>query len=95
MKLLSSFGTSWKTTLAGTASLLVAAMQTYNSPSIGAAVHDPRIQTAVLIGLLGLFAKDHDVSGGTVSQPSSPQVIADTTQAPVVEVTTTNPPKAA
>jgi hypothetical protein len=40
----------------------------------------------------GVSAKDSQVSGGTISQPSSPEVIANSTQSPVVTVTTPTAP---
>lgn len=74
--------TSWKTTLLGVASLFVAAMQSYGDGTIAAALQDPRVQTAVLIGAIGLFAKDSNVTGGTVGQPSTPKALAAANQAP-------------
>jgi hypothetical protein len=63
-------------------SLFVAAMQSMNDANIAVAVKDPRVWTAVLIGLIGLLAKDGNVTGGTVGQPSTTKALADANQAP-------------
>lgn len=58
---------SWKTTLLGLGSLFLAAVQTYNAPSLQSAFHNPQVQIAMLAGALGLLAKDHDATGGTLT----------------------------
>jgi hypothetical protein len=73
---------SWKTTLAGLISLFLGAMQAYSLHDWGAAIKDPRVQTAVLLGILGMLAKDSNVTGGTTGQPSTPKALADANQAP-------------
>lgn len=63
--------TSWKTTLGGLLSLFVGAMASYNDASFNAAIHDFRVQMAVVVGIIGLLAKDSNVTGGT--KPSTPE----------------------
>jgi len=80
---------SWKTFVVGVASMLLAVIQGFHEPSISAAIHDPAFQMAVLLGFLGFLAKDFNVTGGTVGQPSTPQALEAASQAP----STANPPK--
>lgn len=77
-----AFAKNWKTTLTGVAGFFIAAMQTYNAPTFSAAAHDPRVQMAVIVGILGLIAKDHNVTGGDTGQPSTPQALKDANAAP-------------
>ncbi len=80
---------SWKTTLLGVVSLFVAAMATYMDASLAEAVKDPRVQIAVLTGLMGLLAKDWNTTGGSVGQPSTPRALDDANQRPSIS----NPPE--
>jgi hypothetical protein len=79
---------SWKTALAGIISFLLAAYQGSHDLTISGAIHDPQFQTLVVVGLLGLLAKDFDVTGGTTGQPSTPAAMKEANQAPSVA----NPP---
>jgi hypothetical protein len=74
--------TSWKTTLIGTVSILLAAMQTYHDASFMVALQDPRVQMAVVVGILGLFSKDSNVTGGSV--PATPEAENRVVQKPKV-----------
>lgn len=65
---------SWKTSLGGILSLFVAAAQSYQDASPLAAAQDPRVQMAVLIGIIGFLAKDYNVAGGT--KPATPEAVA-------------------
>jgi hypothetical protein len=75
---------SWKTTALGAASLFLAAMQTYHDPTWSIALHDPQVQTTVALGILGLLAKDSNVTGGTKGTPSTPAALRAANQAPAV-----------
>lgn len=75
---------NWKTTLFGLLALVVGVIQTSHAPSIGAALMDPKVQMSILVALVGFFAKDHNVTGGTTGQPSTPTAIADSNHAPAV-----------
>lgn len=74
--------TSWKTTLAGLiAGLPVAIDALVTAYNAGTFTGKTGVQLAAAIGivLFGLFAKDHDVTGGTkpntaVTTPSTPIV---------------------
>jgi hypothetical protein len=76
-----SFAKSWKTSLLGILSLFVSAWQGFHDPTMLAAIQDPKVQMAVLVGVIGLVAKDGNVTGGTSGQPSTPQALADANQA--------------
>lgn len=65
----------------------MAALTTYHEPILQA-VKDPAVQTFLVMGILGLLAKDFNVTGGTAGQPSSPQALMDANQHPSVA----NPP---
>jgi hypothetical protein len=65
---------SWKTTLGGVLLLFTGAMTTYQE-TWQVAIKDERVQTAVIVGIALMFAKDSNVHGGTVGQPSSPEAI--------------------
>ncbi len=80
---------SWKTTLLGVMSLFVAAMATYMDVTWAEAVKDPRVQQAVLVGLIGLLSKDWNVTGGDSGQPSTYKALDDANQHPSVS----NPPE--
>ena len=72
---------SWKTTLIGVASLILGTVQTYNE-GWAMAIHDPKVQMAVVVAVLGFIAKDGDVTGGSVGIPSTPEALAAANQAP-------------
>jgi hypothetical protein len=81
---------SWKTTLGGIVSLFIAAMATYHDASWQTALHDPQVQMAVVVGVIAMFTKDSNVTGGTSGQPSTPTALAAANQAP----SPVNPPVA-
>lgn len=61
-------GKNWKTTLTGTAAILTAGghlLTALASGDFNVAVMDAGV---IFAGLQGLFAKDHNVTGGTVPQ---------------------------
>lgn len=70
---------SWKTTLAGAVAAAGGGMAMSEDPTIQLV---GKILTIVGAILIGMFAKDSNVSGGTVSQESSPEVKAAVTTAP-------------
>lgn len=74
---------SWKTTLIGIASLILGIIQTYNE-GWAMAIHDPKVQMAVLVGVLGMLAKDGNITGGSVGIPSTPEALAAANQAPAI-----------
>lgn len=77
-----NFITSWKTTLSGLIAIFIGAMQSYNDQTISAAIHDPKVQLAMIMGIGLMLAKDSNVTGGTKGQPSSQQALKDANQAP-------------
>lgn len=79
---------SWKTTIVGAISLIMAAFRASNDASFAAAMHDPAFQTTVILGVLGLLAKDFNTTGGTVGQPSSAEAMLAANQSP----SAANPP---
>jgi hypothetical protein len=85
IKLPASMG-SWKTSLVGIISLVVAAWQGYQvtvaNGSLLMALEDPKVQMFILSGIGLLLAKDAGVTGGTRGVPSTPQALADANQAP-------------
>lgn len=81
--------TSWKSTVVGLAGVLLAVFSASQDPSIQAMVLDPKVQIALLLGVLGLVTKDSNVTGGTVGQPSTPEAI----QASNVAPSASNPPE--
>ena len=80
---------SWKTTVAGLAAIALGAYQAYMGPGGPAqAIKDPVVQSLFALGVLGLLAKDSNVTGGTRPQPSTPEALRGANQAPNPE----NPP---
>jgi hypothetical protein len=73
--------TSWRTTLVGVAAAFYAAWNGFGDGSISMAIHDPRVQLAVFAAALGYLAKDSQVTGGTVGQPSTPKALDAANQA--------------
>lgn len=74
-KLATSLTSSWKTSLAGIASLALAAYNAYTGTGgLSGAIHDPKVQTFFILGVLGLFAKDYNTTGG--SKPATPEAAA-------------------
>lgn len=62
------FGPNWKTTLAGAAAIaagIAHVLVSLSNGDLNAAVIDAGV---IFAGIQGLFAKDHNVTGGTVSQ---------------------------
>lgn len=86
---MNKFITSWKSSLVGIAGVVLAVVSASQDPSIQAMAVDPKVQIALLIGLLGLVAKDSNVTGGTTGQPSTQQALVEANQAP----SALNPPK--
>ena len=75
--------TSWKSTTIGIAAIALGAYQAYmGHDGIVGAIHDPAVQTLFVLGVLGLIAKDHNVTGGTKGQPSTVTALAAANQAP-------------
>jgi len=74
---------SWQTTAAGLAAIALGAYQAYmGHDGISGAIHDPAVQTLFVLGVLGLVAKDHNLTGGTKGQPSAAHALEDANQAP-------------
>lgn len=95
---------NWKPILVGLVAIATAAWQTLSYPSPQAALSDPllfqKLLPALLVAALGFVAKQHNVTGGQVGQPSSPQALFDANQhpsavnvpvGPAAVVTTTSP----
>ena len=76
---------SWRTALVGVLSVFYAAMNAYGDGSLQMAIHDPKVQIAVLVALLGILAKDSQVTGGTTGQPSTPEAMKTANQQPSAE----------
>ena len=74
--------TSWKTTISGIASMALGVLQGTKHTTLAQAFQDPLVQFALLVGLLGIFAKDSNVTGGTKGTPSTPEALAEANQAP-------------
>lgn len=56
---------NWKTTVVGLAGALYLTLQ----PLLSTGQVDTKLLTlAVIVGILGFVSKDHDVTGGTVTQ---------------------------
>ena len=73
-----SFAKSWKTTAVGIASAIYPVAQGFKAFQDGdwnKLFHDPLFYGAVLVAIQGFVAKDANVSGGTVAQPSSAEVV--------------------
>jgi hypothetical protein len=68
---------NWKTTAFGVLSLALGIYQASHATSIMAAVQDPKVQSEFLVALIGFFAKDYNVTGGTVAQASTVQAVVD------------------
>jgi hypothetical protein len=80
---LKSMVASWQTSLAGIAAIALGAYQGYmGHAGIVGAIHDPAVQTLFVLGVLGLLAKDHNLTGGTKGQPSAAHAMEDANQAP-------------
>ncbi len=73
---------NWKTTAFGAISLILGIVQASGDGNVGTILHDGKVQMAILVALLGFFAKDHNVTGGNVGVPSTPQALAEANQAP-------------
>lgn len=82
--------TSWKTTLVGLISLAYGVYQASGQKSIQDAIRDPAVVSAFIVALMGWFAKDHAVTGGTIGQPSTHEALAVANVAPATGV---NAPK--
>ena len=56
---------SWKTTIAGIASIVIGAITVQQNTfhSIPEALGDFRVQMTILVGLIGILSKDSNVSG--------------------------------
>jgi hypothetical protein len=74
--------TSWKTTLSGVASVVLGVLQASKHTTLSEIVNDPLVWFALVIALLGFFAKDGNVTGGTTGQPSTQKALAEANQAP-------------
>lgn len=84
---------SWKTTAIGIASLTYGSYQAYMGPNgISGALHDPVVIGSFFLGLMGLFTKDHDVTGGTKGQPSTTVALAAANQAPATGINSPQTP---
>lgn len=82
---------SWKTTLVGLVAVVLGVLQGYSGGGgVSGALHDPKVQMLLLLGILGFFSKDFNTTGGTKGVPSTPAALAAANQAPSTE----NPPKA-
>lgn len=69
---------SWRTTLLGLASVLYGVIQTFNEPTLDAALHDQRLWMALIVAIMGFVAKDSNAHG-TPDQPISPEQSAKIT----------------
>lgn len=73
---------NWKTTLSG---VVLAALGFFNAYQIHdwhLIYKDPITLALFVSAILGLSAKDNNVTGGTVGIPSSPQALLDSNVAP-------------
>jgi hypothetical protein len=77
-----AFAKSWKTTALGLVSAALGFWQAYMIHSWAAIFHDPTTLALFALALLGAVSKDHNVTGGTSGQPSTPAALADANQAP-------------
>jgi len=78
-----SLTASWKTTLTGVGAIAIGSYQAYMGPDgISGAIHDPAVLGLFATGVIGLLAKDGNVTGGTKGQPSTISALADANQAP-------------
>jgi len=74
---------SWMTSVTGLAAIALGAYQAYmGNGGIQGAIHDPSVQSLFVLGVLGLLAKDHNVTGGTKGQPSAAHALEEANQAP-------------
>ena len=73
---------SWKTTLFGILAALVGVAQGIKIHSWSMALRDPTVQLAIASAVIGVMAKDSNVTGGTVGQPSTPEALTAANQAP-------------
>lgn len=74
-----SFAKSWKTTLGGAAAAALGFFQAYKIHDIHQIISDPTTLSMFVLAVVGFVAKDSNVSGGTVAQPSSAEVVAAST----------------
>lgn len=75
---------SWRTGAAAFILVVVGIIQGAHQPSLKAALEDPSVQLSIISAAGLALAKDYNVTGGTVGQPSTPQALADANQAPAV-----------
>lgn len=80
--------TSWKSSLVGLAGVILTVVTASQDSTFGAMIEDPKVQIALLIGILGFVAKDGNVTGGTVGQPSTRTALIQANQTPSL----VNPP---
>ena len=81
---------NWKPILFGLLGVLQSTYTAFNEPSIQAAIQDPKFQSGLLFAVAMFFVKGHNVTGGTVGQPSTAVALSAANQQP----STTTPPKA-
>lgn len=48
----------WRTTMVGVAAVVLAAFRASQAETLTAAIHDPHFQLLVVVGVLGMIAKD-------------------------------------
>ena len=73
-----SFAKSWKTSTVGLLSAIYPTVQGFKAFQTGdfkSLLHDPLFYIAILGAVQGWVSKDANVSGGTVAQPSSEEVV--------------------
>lgn len=77
------FPASWKSTLVGVGSAVIAVIQasSYHGDWL-AAIHDRSVQMAIVVAILGWVTKDSQVTGGRIGQPSTPDAVEAANQAP-------------
>jgi hypothetical protein len=80
---------NWKPMLLGLLGVVQAVYQGLNEPTLQAAIQDPKFYSSALFAVAMFFVKGHNVTGGTVGQPSSNQALHDANQEPHAG----NPPK--
>lgn len=74
--------TSWKSSLVGLAGIVLTYLTARQDIDISTVLHDPKFHMFILISILGLVVKDNNATGGNNGQPSTPQALADSGQAP-------------
>jgi len=87
---------SWKTTISGLAAVALGVLQASKHTMLVAIINDPLVWFALVVGVLGFFAKDSNVTGGDHGQPSTVQALAAANQEPAtgVNAPVPTPPKA-